>query len=85
VFRNDLYILDINKFIFNSRKDEELSKLSHKHVGYPSDKILKSIFKFSMEYYNKCKIYRLAKYMRLPFYNYNFKSSEMFEFVHSDI
>jgi GAG-pre-integrase domain len=77
--------LNSNKFLFNSRKDEELSELWHKRVGHHSDKILKSMFKFFKEYYNKCEVCRLAKHTRLPFYNSNFKSSEIFEFAHSDV
>jgi hypothetical protein len=36
---NRLYLLDGNKSIFNSRKNDDLSKLWHKRVGHPSDKI----------------------------------------------
>jgi hypothetical protein len=43
---NDLYFLDSNKSIFNSRKDDNLSKLWHKRVGHPSDKILNYMFDF---------------------------------------
>jgi hypothetical protein len=53
-------------------------------VRHPSDKILKIMYEFFKEYYNKCEVYSLVKYTKLSFCNSNSKSSEMFEFIHSD-
>jgi hypothetical protein len=82
---NDLYFLDNNKSSFNSRKYEHLSELWHKRLRYPSDKILNFMFDFSKYYGSKCEICKLTNHVKLLFYNYNSKSNEIFEFVHSDV
>jgi GAG-pre-integrase domain len=83
--KNELYFLDNKKLIFNSRKDDDLSILWHKRVGHPSDKILNFMFDFSKDYCSKCEVYKLDKFMKLSFCDFNFKSNELFELVHSDV
>jgi GAG-pre-integrase domain len=82
---NDLYILDNNKSIFNSRKNDNLSELWYKRVGHHSDKILNYMFDFSKDYCSKCEVCKLAKHVKLYFCNSSSKSNEVFEPVHSDV
>jgi GAG-pre-integrase domain len=82
---NVLYILDSNKSFFNHKKDDNLSELWHKRVGHPSDKILNSMFNFSINYYSNCEVCKLTKLTKLPFCNSNSNSNESFELIHSDV
>jgi hypothetical protein len=62
-----------------------LNKLWHKRVEQPSDKTLKLMFNFSNMDYSNCETCKVAKQIKLPFYNFNSKSNEIFELVHSDV
>jgi GAG-pre-integrase domain len=59
--QNGLYNLKEKKFIFNTKKDEELGKLWHKRIGHSSDKILKCLFYFQKLDCSSCEICNLGK------------------------
>jgi hypothetical protein len=83
--KNGLHFFSTNKSIFNIRKNEVFCELLHKHVGHSSDKIFKFMFNFSIDYCNNCEVCSIAKHKKHSFYNFNFKSNDIFKLVHSDI
>jgi hypothetical protein len=54
-------------------------------VGHLSEKILKLMFDFSKDFYNKCEVYKLGKQTKLSFCDSNSKSNEVFKLIHSDV
>jgi GAG-pre-integrase domain len=83
--QNELYNLREKKFIFNTKKDEELGKLWHKKIGHPSNKILKCLFYFSKLDCSSYEICNLGKHTKLPFKLSNCNSDEPFVLVHSNV
>jgi hypothetical protein len=53
--------------------------------GHTSNKILMFIINISKNYCSNYEVCSLTKHIKIPFYNFNSKSNEKLELVHSDV